>query len=128
MDLALAIAELRGAMAGYRLNHSHADGNQVILEWRGPGDEPTQQELDDAWVIVSARIAAEEALEDEEQTNKRQVINAIKSLLENKTPAEIYTMEQANIDNISSLAEAKAFLRSRIPLIEALLAWTIGRD
>lgn len=48
MDLARAIEKI-DAKAEYRLNHSQADGKQVIIEWRGPGIEPTATMLRDAW-------------------------------------------------------------------------------
>ena len=67
MDLALAIEETRpGAL--YRLNKS-VQPDQEIIEWRGPGDEPTQQELENAWQIYSEREAAEQAASDKLKSN-----------------------------------------------------------
>ena len=66
IDLARAIARI-DPHAEYRLNHSQADGKQKIIEWRGPGDEPTVAELAAAWTQVEAAQditdAAQAALE-----------------------------------------------------------------
>ena len=58
--------------------------------------------------------------------HKTDVKQQVLDLLGGKTPAEIYTWEQGNIDDITDLAQAKQFLRSRIPLIEAVIAWALG--
>ena len=50
IDFASAIAKARGSETTYLLNHSQADGSQEILEWRAPGDPPTQQELYGSWL------------------------------------------------------------------------------
>lgn len=46
MDLALAIWRIN-PQAEYRLNDS-ANPTEIV-EWRGPGPEPTQAELEDSW-------------------------------------------------------------------------------
>lgn len=48
MDIQRAIAKIN-QKARYVLNHSQADGRQKIIFWRGPGPEPTAQELEYAW-------------------------------------------------------------------------------
>jgi hypothetical protein len=58
--------------------------------------------------------------------HKSDVREQVLALLGGKTPGEILTWEQENIDAITDLAEAKAFLRSRIPIIEAVIAWALG--
>jgi hypothetical protein len=50
MDTALAIWQISPA-AEYRLDHAHGD---QIVEWRGPGPEPTPQQLADAWTAYQA--------------------------------------------------------------------------
>lgn len=80
MELQIAIAEIDPKMQ-YRLNHSVGDGTQVILEWRGPGPQPTQQELEDAWAIVEGRVAAEAATEAQKEADKQAAIIEL-----NKTP------------------------------------------
>lgn len=55
MDLDLAIWRLNPT-AAYRLNAA----KDAILEWRGPGDEPTAQQLTDAWAAYVAEQAATE--------------------------------------------------------------------
>lgn len=57
MDLTIAIWQLNPA-AQYRLN----DDKTAILEWRGPGDQPTPQQLQAAWdAYAAARDAASAA-------------------------------------------------------------------
>jgi hypothetical protein len=48
MDIALAIHRLNPA-GEYRLN----DTKDAILEWRGPGKEPTHAELQAAWAAIA---------------------------------------------------------------------------
>jgi hypothetical protein len=55
MDLTIALWQLNPA-AEYRLN----DDKSAILEWRGPGDAPTAQQLTDAWAAYVAEQAAVE--------------------------------------------------------------------
>lgn len=57
MDLALTLEKINPLWC-YLLNHSQADGAQVILEWRGPGKLPTPQELEDAWMLCLEDHAA----------------------------------------------------------------------
>lgn len=47
------------------------------------------------------------------------------SQLVNKTPEEIYTLMQGRIDSWPSLAGARADLREWLPLMVAILAWSI---
>ena len=60
IDFAQAITQARGGEAEYLLNHSQADGTQEILEWRGTGATPTQQELYDGWLLCT-RFEVDEA-------------------------------------------------------------------
>jgi predicted ATPase len=66
MDLALALWQIDPA-AEYRLDHAHGD---QIIEWRGPGAQPTDKELAAAWAayqdpqtrrVDPAAAAAEQA-------------------------------------------------------------------
>lgn len=50
MDLALAIHKI-DPKSTFLLNHSEADDRQAILEWRGPGPEPSAVALDAAWLL-----------------------------------------------------------------------------
>lgn len=50
MDLQRAIAKI-DPKSTYLLNHSQADDMQAILEWRGPGAQPSQMMLEDAWKL-----------------------------------------------------------------------------
>ena len=45
MDVALALWQINPA-AEYRLDHAHGD---AIVEWRGPGEQPTADDLAAAW-------------------------------------------------------------------------------
>lgn len=49
MDLPLTIHSINPA-AAYRLNADHT----TIEEWRGPGPQPTQVQLDTAWDAIQA--------------------------------------------------------------------------
>ena len=56
------------------------------------------------------------------------VVDRLKTAgLFDKTVPEIYTDVQATVDAITSLAEAKAFLRQAIPFLVAGLVWLIRR-
>lgn len=66
MDLALAIARI-DPKATYLLNHSQADDEQRILEWRGPGKQPTDGELSFAWALILADRADAARIEEERQ-------------------------------------------------------------
>jgi hypothetical protein len=69
MDLVLAIWQINPA-AEYRLN----DDKTAILEWRGPGPEPTADELVAAWEVVQiVQVGAPPALNE-------QLANALASL------------------------------------------------
>ena len=66
IDLARAIAKARGSEAAYLLNHSQADGSQEIIEWRGSGSKPTQQELYDGWLLCTRfEVDEEHRLDDD---------------------------------------------------------------
>ena len=121
MDLALVLEEIRPA-SRYRLNKA-IPPDQKILEWRGPGTKPTQQELDVGWIVVSTRIAEDEAASTKRLENRNDAkARFLLSQLNDKTPQQISTQMQNKMDNWSSLADAKADLREWLPLFGALLA------
>lgn len=66
MDVARAIAKI-DPKARFRLNHSQADGLQEILEWRGPGPEPSPTDLRDAWELCLDDDLEEEKADKEHQ-------------------------------------------------------------
>lgn len=66
MDLALAIHKINPESV-YRLNHSQADDKQKIDAWRGPGERPTAQELEDAWKLCLLDQADVALVEEERQ-------------------------------------------------------------
>ena len=62
MDINLALLQLGLNTSEYRLSQSVPPHN--IIEWRGPGDQPTDAELQaayDAWVAVPENAASLEA-------------------------------------------------------------------
>lgn len=59
IDYALAIWRIN-PKSEYRLNKS-TPPDQVILEWRGPGTQPTVAELRAAWEAYLDEVAAEDA-------------------------------------------------------------------
>lgn len=69
MDLARAIHKI-DPKARYLLNHSVANGMQIILEWRAPGSEPTASMLRDAWDLCLEDDLAdlEKSVEQEKAT------------------------------------------------------------
>jgi hypothetical protein len=74
MELQVAIAEI-DPKAEYLLNHSVGDSTQVILEWRGPGPEPTQQELDDAW----QQYLSKQAVIDADNITRQAALDRLKA-------------------------------------------------
>jgi hypothetical protein len=96
------------------------NGASIRLDW---ATEPSQSDVDIADATIEVFDPDGELPWIEHKKNVRQ---QVLDLLGGKTPGEILTWEQANIDEITSLAEAKAFLRSRIPIIEAVIAWALG--
>ncbi len=66
MDLARAIHKI-DSKAEFRLNHSQADGQQQVVEWRGPSPEPSKAELDTAWLLCEADDESERQAEQEQQ-------------------------------------------------------------
>lgn len=64
MDMQRAIAKIN-PRATYLLNHSQADELQAILEWRGPGLQPSNTMLEDAWKLCLEDDAALAAIEHE---------------------------------------------------------------
>ena len=52
IDLAMALYYLNPVYT-YRLSSSAPP--HTIIEWRGPGDQPSREELEAAWAVVSDR-------------------------------------------------------------------------
>ncbi len=69
----------------------------------------------------SARLAEEATAMQQANVMIRWAASALKG----KTPQEIFTLVQGQIDGITSLAEAKAFLRQTVPLLTAAMAWCV---
>ena len=74
MDLARAIHKI-DPKARYLLNHSQADGLQVILEWRAPGAEPSPSMLRDAWQLCQD----DDIAELEKEVSRQQALLRVKA-------------------------------------------------
>lgn len=77
IDYALAIWKINPA-AEYRLNKSVPPGQQ-ILEWRGPGKEPTEAELRAAYQAYLDEVATGEAAEAQAEQDKQDAIGRLKA-------------------------------------------------
>lgn len=90
----------------------------------------SQEDIDTAQALVDgfdiAAWAAQQNANDEAATDAK--IKWAASAIKDKTPTQIYTLVQGQIDGWSSLAEAKADLREWIPLLIAAVAWQVMRD
>jgi hypothetical protein len=63
------------------------------------------------------------------EANRKDAIARFKaSAIADKTPAEIYTIVQSQIDGWTSLANAKADLRKWLPMAFALITQIIGNE
>lgn len=67
MDLARAIHKI-DPKARFLLNHSVANGMQIIVEWRAPGPQPTDTMLRDAWALCQ-----DDDIDEMEQEQERQI-------------------------------------------------------
>lgn len=63
MDVSSAIAQINPE-ATYLLTDSNAASWDDIVEWYGPGDKPTPEQLEVAWQIVVAERAKEKSVRD----------------------------------------------------------------
>lgn len=61
MDIARAIAQIN-PQSEYLLTNSNATVYKDILEWYGPGEKPTPEQLEAAWQEVLAQEAKDKAL------------------------------------------------------------------
>lgn len=66
VDLPLALWQINPA-AEYLLNDAH----DQIVEWRGPGEQPTQEELEAAWVAYLASDAPAQHGFDQERHDQQ---------------------------------------------------------
>ena len=79
MDIAIAIEKIRPG-SQYLLNKS-VPPDQVIIEWRGPGDEPTQQELEGAWQVYSERVVVEQKAATKLKSNIKATVQSAEGVL-----------------------------------------------
>lgn len=63
MDIARAIAKINST-AEYRLTSAQAQSAADIIEWRGPGPQPTEAQLDAAWSEIQAEDAEQQSTAD----------------------------------------------------------------
>lgn len=128
MDVRLTLGRLRPTSA-YRWGGGAFNDYSQILEWRDPNTtQPTEQECLDEWAVYLAEVATEQAAENEKIAAQNDVdARFLLSQLANKTPQEIYTAMQNNIDGWATLADARADLREWLPLMAALIAWKVQK-
>lgn len=104
--------------------------DSLLSTWRSTVyPKPTPEQIEDA--LVNVVLPAQEA-EQQAKADRQQSLDDVRQRLTNspladKTPAEIYTIMQGQIDGWSSLANAKADLRVWLPLIVAALFWLVRR-
>lgn len=89
IDYAMALWRINPA-SEYRLNRS-VPPDQEILEWRGPGKEPTAEELQVAWTAYLDEVAAEDAANTQAAQAKQEAIDRLKL----STDAEIQDVLKA---------------------------------
>ena len=76
IDYAIAIWRINPA-SEYRLNKS-VPPDQEILEWRGPGKQPTAEELLAAWTAYLDELAIEDAANAQAAQAKQDAIDRLK--------------------------------------------------
>ena len=110
-DLILVTYEPASLTVTIRLNRNEMDGDyernlrRIVTEHNG--------------VLALLKEAADVALQAEvSDVNARFAL----SVLSNKTPQQIYTAVQNQVDSWGTLAQARAGLRELLPLLAAILA------
>lgn len=124
IDWRLVLGRLRPTSEYHWLGDGMSDSYASIGEWRDPETtKPTEQECLDEWDVYVAEKAIADAEEAQTEANSADAhARFLLSQLADKSPQEIYDLLQGHIDDISTLAQAKAFLREIIPLMAAILA------
>lgn len=102
----------------------------LLSTWRSKTfAKPTTEQIEDA--LLNTVLPALEAEQQAKQVKQESLQDVLKRLsdspLADKTPAEIYTIMQGQIDGWGTLAQAKADLRVWLPLIVATLFWLVRR-
>lgn len=92
--------------------------------------KPAASAIEDALLnVVLPAVAAAQQNEAARETNLSDVLTRLNaSGLADKTPAEIYTAMQNQIDGWGSLAAAKANMREWFPLMAAAIMWLVRRN
>lgn len=101
-----------------------------LSTWRNALPKPTEIDIEDALLnTVLPAVQAEQQAAQETATNNADVrARFLASALANKSPDEIYTLMQGQIDGWASLAEAKTDLRAWLPLMAAAIAWLVLKE
>jgi len=119
MDYHIAIDRLVPG-ANYRRAGTYAELEATWHDGRGlPSDAALQAEYG-LWVAEQAAVAQRESDADA----VRQAKNAV-AFLQNKTPAEIKAYMEGQVDGWSTLADAKADLRSWMTILAQVIAYLV---
>jgi hypothetical protein len=107
------------------------DGDTIadlLSTWRGAYLKPDPLVIEDTLLnTVLPLVQAELQARAEATTHKGDVkTRLLNSALASKSPDEIYTLMQGQIDGWASLAEAKADLRVWLPLMAAAIVWLVN--
>lgn len=109
-------------------------GGSTIAEklstWRNKQfAKPSEEAIEGALLNTVLPALANDAQQEQAQKNGIDDVLArlSNSPLADKTPAEIYSIMQGQIDGWGSLAAAKADLRVWLPLIIAVIFWLVRR-
>jgi hypothetical protein len=86
--------------------------------------EPIQADIDAASVIVAAHNPEGDLpwIAHRKEVKARFLLHELKD----KTPTQIYTMMQNAMDNWTTLADARSDLREWLPLMAAVISWSVG--
>lgn len=104
--------------------------SEKLSTWRSKTfAKPTVEQVEDALLnaVLPALTAAQEAEQDKVASLSDVLQRLADSPLADKTPDEIYTIMQAQIDGWGSLAAAKADMRVWFPLMAAAIFWLARR-
>ena len=131
MNVALALWKINPE-AKYTLTHANADSWNDIIEWFGPGDKPTVQELDDAWqayLIEISQQTAEDAYAQQIQDDAELEVTTIPGYA-SWTKAEADAYYQTNVRDpfaaATTAAELKAVMGTMITVQWAIIRMVLA--
>ena len=103
---------------------------ELLSTWRGGYSKPSEAQIEAALIDT---VLPDVAAIEQDQADQAAATSDIKarflaSALANKSPDEIYTLMQGQVDGWSSLAEAQSDLRAWLPLMAAAIAWLVLQE